>query len=334
MEDKSTEILESYKPFERDFFTLNFLISGSDLFKFKGLEGLDNPISDKRKYCVNADNYQEGIITYHKILHDFLLFNQVQNKLADVNKLCVISQGNCKLFDPNMIAAYYLRGFMDGLKEWDKTMRMPFNQEMSEAYVMRLRYLYHKKRLTIPKYYFEISEPIFGCSFVKKFFPQKMSLLGVKFLGHCSALTNLIDDLAESTGINDIINNCDPYHKEIEDEVKEAFRFMLGTNPRNHRDILQNSEDFDKIIKPIVYYFTNNHSIYKNIEPIAKVNVNKGDLVYTFVQLFDKISKGTRPNSIFELFIAIFPMYDDSLTNLKKSTKRPLGYDNLKHVVF
>ncbi len=115
----------------------------------------------------------------------------------------------------------------------------------------------------------------------------------------------------------------------ISQKIREAFGFMLHKNPRNHRSILCEATDFDKLVDPLTFYFAKNYEIPKDVKPIENANINQTHLVYTFVKLFDDLGTGTRPDSLFNLLKAIFPKIDGEVSSLKKQTKRLDSYSDL-----
>jgi hypothetical protein len=116
---------------------------------------------------------------------------------------------------------------------------------------------------------------------------------------------------------------------EIKEKLEEAFKFMLETDPRTHRQILSAS-DYKELIDWITFYFTKNFSLPQISMPIKSVNTAKGNVIYTFILFFKTTYPGhRRPDSLFELIKACFQPYsNDKIENLKK-TKRPQYYESL-----
>ena len=112
----------------------------------------------------------------------------------------------------------------------------------------------------------------------------------------------------------------------IKVDIENCFGFMRGDDMRKHKVIL-NKDDYDNLTKWLFSYFNNNLTKPEIENPIKKVNTTKGNVVYTFIVLFDLIHPtSTRPNSLFELIKAcFFEFRDDDILNMKKQ-KAPQYY--------
>lgn len=117
--------------------------------------------------------------------------------------------------------------------------------------------------------------------------------------------------------------------KALETKIREKTNFMLTIDPRKHEQILSES-DYKKLVSWLMYYFENQFTVPTITEPIKKINTAKGNIIYTFISLFDDIHTGTRPKSLFDLIQKCFYQYrNDKIKSIEKSTKKPQFYDLL-----
>lgn len=129
-------------------------------------------------------------------------------------------------------------------------------------------------------------------------------------------------------------NLTDSYSQSDEPEtstrqiVEEALGFMQKTDPRKHKKILTEL-DFHQLIGWVTYYFEHDQ-MPEGIKPIRSVNTNKGNVVYSFKELYREIHpSGTQPDSLFELIKRCFHEYrDDNISNYKKQSE-PQYYQDL-----
>jgi len=142
-------------------------------------------------------------------------------------------------------------------------------------------------------------------------------------------------------GINDISQQPNSIKKDnidasettkelsMREKVENAFSFMQRTDPRKHKLIL-NENDFNNLVGWVTYYFENEFKLPEIKQPIQKVNTNKGNVIYTFMNFFKQEHPAkTRPESLFILMRTCFYEYrDDEITNLKKQ-KEPQYYNDL-----
>ena len=128
------------------------------------------------------------------------------------------------------------------------------------------------------------------------------------------------DDLKEDSLIED---------SRIKDNIKEAFKFMLNTDPRTNEHILS-VLDYEKLISWVTFYFTNDFTVPKISKPIKSVNTAKGNVIYTFLLFFKTEYPGyVRPDSLFELIKACFyPFRNDKIDNMRK-TRKPQYYEKV-----
>lgn len=112
--------------------------------------------------------------------------------------------------------------------------------------------------------------------------------------------------------------------------IKDRLEFLLKTDPRKHKPIIE-LRDYNLLVEWVSYYFYNRFEIPTIDEPIRNLNTSKGNLIYTFILLFDELHpEKTRPDSLFILFkLSFYPYRNDKISNLKKSTKKPSQYDLL-----
>lgn len=98
---------------------------------------------------------------------------------------------------------------------------------------------------------------------------------------------------------------------------------MLEEDSRKHCQILK-EEDYNNLIEIALNYFNSNMKVPKELDSIKIVNTSKGNVVWTFKDLFKKVYPNkSYPNSLFNLLIKSFHQYRmDTISNLRK-TKRP-----------
>jgi len=118
---------------------------------------------------------------------------------------------------------------------------------------------------------------------------------------------------------------------EVKIKVSEYFSFMLKRDPRNSQLILSQPE-YANLVEWVSYFFENEYSIPQIDKSINKINTAQGNIVYTFIILFDHLmGKGVkRPDELFDLIKKCFYEYrNKDILNLKKATTMPLGYNRL-----
>lgn len=118
-------------------------------------------------------------------------------------------------------------------------------------------------------------------------------------------------------------------NQSLYNAIEAAFSFMQGIDPRKHKRILD-EEDFYKLIDWVYYFFDNNFNLPTIDQPIEKINTNKGNAQYAFIELFKKLHPShTKPDSLFLLIKSCFQEYrNDNIENIKKC-KKPQYYDEL-----
>lgn len=112
--------------------------------------------------------------------------------------------------------------------------------------------------------------------------------------------------------------------------VADYFSFMLKRDPRKVEKILSQKQ-YEELVNWVTYFFENDYTLPKIDKPINKINTALGNIVYTFVILFDKLNgKVTRPTELFELITKCFDEFrNHDIENLKKTTRKPQYYKNL-----
>ena len=117
---------------------------------------------------------------------------------------------------------------------------------------------------------------------------------------------------------------------DLKSQIEQKLWFMQKADPRRHGTIL-NETDFNRLIEWVTYFFNNDFTLPEINNPIITVNTAKGNVIYSFILLFDELHPtATRPDSLFGLIIKCFHEYrEDEIVNLKKSTSKPQYYDIL-----
>jgi hypothetical protein len=116
----------------------------------------------------------------------------------------------------------------------------------------------------------------------------------------------------------------------IQDLIKDYFRFMSKDDPRKYEPILP-SDDYNKLIEWITFYYQNKFSIPEIKNPIEKVNTTRGNIFFAFMDFFKKIYPSGRsyPESLFTLIKKCFYQYrNDKISNMMKTSK-PQYFDDL-----
>jgi hypothetical protein len=132
-------------------------------------------------------------------------------------------------------------------------------------------------------------------------------------------IQELIDILTDNYSSVDGLNCRQNENSYIKLEIENAFSFMQKTDPRSHKQIL-NETDFSSLVNWITYYFENDFKIPQIEQPILKINTSKGNVVFAFTSFFKQIHPvKIRPESLFYLIKACFYQYrDDNIENMKK----------------
>lgn len=110
----------------------------------------------------------------------------------------------------------------------------------------------------------------------------------------------------------------EPTETELSERIKKHYRFFNGNCPRNHKQIL-NDTDFGKLIKWTICYFENNFNVPEISEPIKVVNTNKTFVQLAFRYLFKELHKNSPyPPTLFEFYQRAFTPYSqDKESNFK-----------------
>ena len=105
---------------------------------------------------------------------------------------------------------------------------------------------------------------------------------------------------------------------------------MLGRDPRKCERILGEA-DYERLTGWVTWFFENNYALPAIKEPIARINTSQGNIIYTFVSLFDELEgKVTRPDALFELIRACFTEFrNKKIDNMKRNTTMPQYYSQL-----
>jgi hypothetical protein len=95
----------------------------------------------------------------------------------------------------------------------------------------------------------------------------------------------------------------------LEEKIALHFNFFSGNCPRNHKQILKDT-DFNKLIEWTVIYFENNFTVPKIEDPISIVNTNKTFVQLAFRYLFKEIHRNSNyPSSLFDFYKSVFKKY-------------------------
>ena len=116
---------------------------------------------------------------------------------------------------------------------------------------------------------------------------------------------------------------------DVKEKVEQFFSFMTKQDNRKHKQIMSEI-DLKNLVDWVTYFFENDFKIQKGITPIKNINTNKGNIIFSFIDLFDQLHPGkTRPDTLFTLIKkSIHKCSNDKIENFKKS-KKPQYYDDL-----
>lgn len=136
---------------------------------------------------------------------------------------------------------------------------------------------------------------------------------------------NLIPKIAANINIQD----CTAKDENLMQTIHAIFGFMVRTDPRKHKDIV-NEEDYQKLLEWTYSYFDNNLERPIIDDPINEVNTAKGNIIWAFKTLFNEIKpNNTMPKSLFDLYTSSFHKFrGDKFDNFKKQ-KKPQYFDSI-----
>lgn len=140
----------------------------------------------------------------------------------------------------------------------------------------------------------------------------------------------LVFELKEILGEEEIITSKFESLKNdaYSSKVDYWLGFLDGNDPRKHIPILKDGE-FGRI-REYVLEFLIQDKIPENIDPVQRLNTDKGNIRWAFKQLFKEcFPKREFSENLFTLYKAIFlPFKDDNIDNFMKQP-RPKYFDDL-----
>ncbi|MDP8217634.1 MAG: hypothetical protein P9M03_02785 [Candidatus Theseobacter exili] len=233
----------------------------------------------------------------------------------------------------------YLKSFLDGYKQGELYFSNEFKGsptviygEHSESYIGTiLNHFYDTEHETGRK----------GWQFIRFEYPVILTHKTIRKYGYYSGIVNKVQELIKLhpepfkkvpiVSQPQPIKNKDLEEKEntLRNEIKSAFSFMQRNDIRKHKLILNNT-DFQNLINWVYYYFDNEFSLPEIEQPIQTINTAKGNVIYTFINLFKRLHpSGTKPQSLYLLIKACFFEYrKDNVLNYSKQ-KEPQFYNDI-----
>ncbi|MDF4204020.1 hypothetical protein PXD56_13690 [Maribacter sp. SA7] len=228
IEIESFEGYDSYYiPFEKELFSMEDFKNLAIIACSKLPGALDFFLAD------NDDKYEyrfwnEGLICYDYKLRLSAISSQI--KLLNEFKLSIkTDKGN--IIHSEMIAKYYSNGYNEGLIHWKNELALNLNQDPSETYLKRIKHFYFNENFDLPSGVFYPIGKIRGCSFVKVFDYEKISLYGIKTLGYYTSITNEIDKFLKKIN-KEIIISSKQTEKDI-DSKKELIDYFFNLNNKS-----------------------------------------------------------------------------------------------------
>lgn len=127
-------------------------------------------------------------------------------------------------------------------------------------------------------------------------------------------------------------------NRQTQNVVESYLKFLKGVNPKNRLKIIDKEAEYTRLIEYTTHFFST-CAIPKKIHPIGKINLNDGDILYTYYRLFKALRpKENYPIDLFLFISAVFAqLHDNTLTKdnyksnyiYKKFTRKPNNYDAL-----
>ncbi|CAM1366116.1 hypothetical protein TPENAI_50229 [Tenacibaculum litopenaei] len=122
----------------------------------------------------------------------------------------------------------------------------------------------------------------------------------------------------------------EPKEPELSETIKKHFEFFNKNCPRQHKQIL-NDTDFKKLIDWTIWYFENEFEVPEISEPIKVVNTNKTFVQLAFKYLFKELHKSSPyPETLFELYRSAFAPYSQ---DKKRNFEAVRNNDNVKKLM-
>lgn len=198
IEIESFEGFESYYiPFEKELFSMENFKNLAIIACRKLPEALNFFLADDDKYEWRFWN--EGLICHDYNLRLSAFSTRI--KLSNGFKLAINTDKENIIYS-EMIEKYYSSGYNEGLKRWKNEFQLNVNKNPTDIYLKRIRDFYFNENFDLPSGIFYPVEKIRGCSFVKNFDYEKISLYGIKTLGYYTAITYMIDEFLLKSEIN------------------------------------------------------------------------------------------------------------------------------------
>ena len=166
--------------------------------------------------------------------------------------------------------------------------------------------------------------------------PKSLDLETLLFPYHFLRIRKLISDIKKKLIHTDNLYIDTPIKRKesvlnqtLKDDITKSFEWMLQQDFRKHKQILQDS-DFQNLVNWVSSYFEKDFTIPEILDPIKKVNTNKGHIIYAFKKLFSEIHPHlSKPDSLFILITKCFyELRNDNISNHKK-LKEPQYYSEL-----
>jgi hypothetical protein len=127
-------------------------------------------------------------------------------------------------------------------------------------------------------------------------------------------------------------------NKPAENTAEYYLQFMKGINPKNKRKIIDKEADYIRMLE-----YTNDFlitkSLPKKINAIGKINLTKGEILFTFYRMFtEQFPNEKYPVELFLFLNKVFAQLKDknltkdnytTLYNYKKFAEKPKNYEAL-----
>lgn len=261
--------IESIKPHERELVDLKSVFRKARA-SLKDDSIYDNWVKKNEKgLCVD---FLGAAPIYHPDLA--LIF-------FDEDEMFFLSEKGTVL-DRNLFKAYYLKGAKLGIQAYMRDYHVPPNKrfgENLETWKNSITALYHKEEIYVAPYQFEFNDELTGCKFVKDYFPNKISLAGMEWLGYWSLLTKYIEEL--SLEVPDLLINVNGYlnsstvniqENNDDDSLTSKTEKSVDGYLQVVKDVFNNDEDYNTYLNLLVQFFQGKDVCTKGISIKLKRN--------------------------------------------------------------
>lgn len=279
----------------------------------------------KKHFYIGLDYDNQKVNIYNPYIHFILSYKELQIRDNTTEEVKFLEHK-----ETLYLIEKYIKGFQEGQtlfkKEYSVSNDILVDQEKAKKYIEWIKDLYFNTSTNKQSWkFYQNSYSLFITDDVLYTYGLHAGLiheLDELIKKHPSIFKNFYKKKSD-TSSNEIIKSTK------KEEVIKAFNFTKFHDFGKHKEILT-IEDFNKLIEWVTFYFDNNFEIPSINKPIQKVNTAKGNISYTFKNLFKELYPNyDYPTSLFELYKSCFYQYrNDKESNFKKSRKLK-NYDDL-----